>query len=86
MQHLDLDEWRTKLHRTHLCVDGPMGKGCGHTWKPSVFNTVGVTAAELEGQPIPPVPSGEGEEKNTLAGFLDIVEEEQRQSEKNRGK
>lgn len=35
-QHLDVGEWATRLHRTHLCLD------CGHLWRPSEDYTVGV--------------------------------------------
>ena len=34
--HIDNDYWRKRLHRTHLCAS------CRHTWRPSIFNTVGV--------------------------------------------
>ncbi len=39
LQHVDKDEWATKLHRTHLCA------GCGNKWRPAAIATVGV--AEL---------------------------------------
>jgi len=40
-QHIDKDEWATKLHKTHLCAH------CGHKWKPLHVPSVGVTLDEL---------------------------------------
>jgi hypothetical protein len=47
-QHLDVDEWATRPHRTHLCDNTPAGPGtgCGHLWRPVIFPTVGVRAVE----------------------------------------
>lgn len=38
-QHVDVDEWAARLHRTHLCDQ------CGHEWAPSQDYTVGVARA-----------------------------------------
>jgi hypothetical protein len=35
-QHVDEDEWKTKVHRTHLCAN------CKKEWQPSLCPTVGV--------------------------------------------
>ncbi len=35
-QHLDVNEWKTKFHKTHLCLK------CGHEWRPFEYPTVGV--------------------------------------------
>lgn len=35
-RHIDVGEFRTKLHHTHSC------QKCGHTWRPAIENTVGV--------------------------------------------
>lgn len=42
-QHVDEGEWETRVHRTHQCVAGPFGVGCGHQWRPSNRATRGVT-------------------------------------------
>ena len=34
--HVDLEEWATKPHRTHLC------SFCGHEFRPALVATVGV--------------------------------------------
>lgn len=46
-QHLDVGEFATKVHRTHLCVDTPEGPntGCGHLWRPKNTPTFGVQKA-----------------------------------------
>jgi hypothetical protein len=31
--HLDENEWVTRPHRWHRCVDDSAGKGCGHEWR-----------------------------------------------------
>ena len=36
-QHIDRDEWATRLHKTHLC------ETCGHEWRPANIPTIGVT-------------------------------------------
>ncbi len=46
-QHIDEDSWATLAHRTHRCVAGPYGTGCGHEWRPSNVATVGVRKADL---------------------------------------
>lgn len=46
-QHVDEGEWATRPHKTHRCVAGPFGKGCGHEWRPSRVATVGVRYADL---------------------------------------
>ena len=38
--HIDLGEWATRLHKTHLC------SGCLHEWRPANVATVGVAALE----------------------------------------
>lgn len=48
LRHIDEGEWATRPHRTHRCVDGPFGKGCGNEWRPAHMYTVGVTNNELE--------------------------------------
>jgi DNA repair exonuclease SbcCD ATPase subunit len=42
-QHVDEGDWETRAHRTHRCVAGPFGPGCGHEWRPSNRATRGVT-------------------------------------------
>lgn len=49
-QHVDEGEWMTRAHRTHRCVYGPFGKGCGHEWQPSNVATVGVRYEDLAAQ------------------------------------
>ena len=39
--HIDRDEWRTRLHKKHLC------EGCTHVWQPALEYTVGVQTLEL---------------------------------------
>lgn len=47
-QHVDEGEWAIRPHKTHRCVAGPFGKGCGYEWQPFGVHTVGVaTAAEF---------------------------------------
>jgi len=43
-QHLDVGEFATKVHRTHLCEETPDGPktGCGHLWRPKSTPTFGV--------------------------------------------
>lgn len=41
-QHLDLGEWATKKHKTHLCVN------CEKTWRPANVPTVGVESLEVQ--------------------------------------
>lgn len=41
-QHVDDGEWATTPHRTHKCVAGMFGPGCGASWAPSEHPTVGV--------------------------------------------
>ncbi len=49
VQHIDEGEWRdTRRHKTHRCVDGRGGKGCGHEWRPAAVDTIGCTFADLE--------------------------------------
>ena len=36
IRHIDVGEFRSKLHHTHAC------QGCGMVWRPAVVNTVGV--------------------------------------------
>lgn len=35
-QHIDRNEWETKLHKTHLC------ENCGNEWRPFDFPTIGI--------------------------------------------
>lgn len=35
-RHIDQGEWASKPHHTHAC------QHCGHTWRPTTINTVGV--------------------------------------------
>lgn len=46
--HLDIGEFRTRVHRKHLCENTPEGPstGCGHLWMPSEAPTRGVTFVE----------------------------------------
>lgn len=39
-QHVDRDEWATRVHRTHLCAH------CWYQWQPHEFATVGVENLE----------------------------------------
>lgn len=43
-QHLDVGEFRTRVHRKHLCENTPEGPktGCGHLWVPCEYATRGV--------------------------------------------
>lgn len=43
-QHLDVGEFRTRVHRKHLCENTPDGPktGCGHLWVPHEYATRGV--------------------------------------------
>ena len=43
-QHLDVGEFRTRVHRKHLCENTPagLGTGCGHLWVPCEYATRGV--------------------------------------------
>lgn len=36
VRHIDAGEWKTRPHRTHLCLE------CGETWRPSESYTRGV--------------------------------------------
>lgn len=38
MKHIDEDEWATRPHKTHQCLN----KMCKHEWRPYPFPTVGV--------------------------------------------
>ena len=42
-QHVDQDEFATRPHRTHRCVQ------CAHEWRPANVYTVGVAAIEDRG-------------------------------------
>jgi len=44
--HVDIGEWATRPHKTHLCVDDDSGPGCGARWKPSEYPTVGVATLQ----------------------------------------
>ncbi|HEX9640594.1 MAG TPA: hypothetical protein VGB13_04700 [Candidatus Krumholzibacteria bacterium] len=47
-QHLDVGEFRTRVHRKHLCENTPagLGTGCGHLWVPYEYATRGVLEVE----------------------------------------
>ncbi len=36
-RHVDLGEFATREHHTHLCVDDPFGLGCGGLWRLEVY-------------------------------------------------
>lgn len=46
VQHIDLGEWSTRPHRTHLC--DKLAGGCGYEWRPAMVYTVGVAALPEE--------------------------------------
>ena len=47
-QHIDEGEWATtRHHKTHQCVDGPFGPGCGYQWRPCNRATVGVRYEDI---------------------------------------
>ena len=43
-QHLDIGEFASRIHRTHLCENTPDGPNtvCGKLWRPFDFPTRGV--------------------------------------------
>lgn len=45
-QHLDVDTFAFRPHRTHRCENTPYGRGtgCGHEWTPLTHYTRGVMA------------------------------------------
>jgi hypothetical protein len=47
-QHLDIGEFRTRVHRKHLCENTPegAGTGCGYLWVPFKYATRGVLGVE----------------------------------------
>lgn len=47
-QHLDVGEFRERVHRKHKCENTPEGEktGCGHLWVPHWYATRGVTVLE----------------------------------------
>jgi hypothetical protein len=49
-QHLDVGEFATRVHRTHLCENTPEGPktGCGHLWRPKKTPTFGVDSASVK--------------------------------------
>lgn len=39
-RHVDIEEWATRPHKTHLCLFAD----CGHLWRPEDFPTVGIAS------------------------------------------
>lgn len=55
-QHVDLGEWATKPHLTHLCVNDERGPGCGLRWsvEPFVVGVLSLGAAEADAEAVKP--------------------------------
>lgn len=52
-QHLDIGEFRTRVHRKHLCENTRegAGTGCGHLWVPFEYATRGVLDSKKSEEP-----------------------------------
>lgn len=69
-QHIDADEWLTRPHKTHLCLQ------CGHEWAPANFPTVGVewVSDDFMGSWAKPTSFTVEEQQTMLQALFDVVE------------